>query len=203
MTPTNSPTEAPITSLEEEDSDATPIIVEVLPNPTNSIEEYIEIYNPHSVGIDLETYKICIQNGSKNEPTCNRLMDFTLEPGAFFMLCRDPDYIAESRTCHQQESFNIRNGRKQFITLQRITDNSQQGTVDEFVSVDEVAVPISRKHETEAYVRKNGQMDRYCSTDCWTWMQPSTASIDIANVEIAEADLSMPIDIQTYPPTDE
>ena len=93
-------------------------------------------------------------------------MDFTLEPGAFFMLCRDPDYIAESRTCHQQESFNIRNNRKQFITTQRITDNSQQGTVDE------VTVPISRKHETEAYVRS---ADRYCSTDCWTWAPPATA----------------------------
>lgn len=120
------------------------------------------------------------------------------------MLCRDPDYIAESRTCHQSESFNIRNGRKQFITLQRIIDNSQQGTVDEFVTVDDVSVPQSRNRDSQAYVRKNGQMDRYCSTDCWTWSLPATASIDVADArESAEADLAMLIDRQTSPPTDE
>ena len=171
----------------------------MLPNPQRDEEEYVEIFNPHQAVINLGDYVLCIQNGRNRNPKCDRLNDFNLEPNAYFMLCRDLYYVAESRTCHQVgQQLKFKNRRKQFVSLERITNSAAQDTVPITVKVDNVKVPKPKKYPDLGYARKGGFMDRYCQS-CWTWSEPASTEIyrTTDDLGIAYANSG------TLPPTDD
>lgn len=157
--------------------DRSPIISEMLPNPQRDEEEYVEIFNPLQTVINLGDYMLCIRNGRNRKTRCDRLDVFDLEPNAYFMLCRDSYYVAESRTCHQVgQKLKFKNRRRQFVSLERITNSGEQDTVPITVKVDDVKVPKPKRHPDLGYVRKGGSMDRYCHS-CWTWSEPASTEI--------------------------
>mmetsp|Transcript_736 Transcript_736/g.1557 ORF Transcript_736/g.1557 Transcript_736/m.1557 type:complete len:769 (+) Transcript_736:86-2392(+) len=189
-TPTNTPTKRPSAPPVEiktlEDPNISPIIVEVLPNPKRQEEEYIEIYNPHQEAINLADYFICIRNGRRNRAKCDKLINFNLDPNAYFMLCSSFDYVAESRTCHQVGSkLNFKNRRKQFVTLRKIK-SSEEDTMIRTTTVDDVRVPKPFDYPYLAYVRKSGHMSRYCGS-CWTWSTPASAAIETWSSPVSSA----------------
>jgi len=167
--PATPPAPVSITSTSEKD-EASPILVEILPNPSRRKKKYIEIYNPHSVAINLTNYAICIKNGRKGDENCIQLNDFNLDPGAYFMLCRDKEAIVGSRTCHQQKFFRIRKAKKQIVSLRYVANNEDS-------AVDAIHVPSSIGYERKAFIRTDLSLPSFCGIDCWRWSEPQTASV--------------------------
>jgi len=191
--PTKSPTETlPVPMLRE--ADPTPIIFEILPNPTRKKEQYIEIYNPHSIKISLKDYKLCMRDGRKGKLKCYGLKNFTLDPGEYFMLCRNEDFVPYSRTCHLEKNIRIRKRRNQFFTLERVIGDTQ-------IPVDGIMIEPPKRFKKETYVRKNTELVKFCDGVCWNWSKPESASIEQASIE--QADEGILEDSQSLPPTDE
>ena len=174
----------PITGTSEND-ELSPILVEILPNPDRNKKQYVEIYNPHSTAINLINYEICIKNGRKGDKKCMKLKDFTLDPGAYFMLCRDKDLIVGSRTCHQQRYFRLRKTKRQIVTVVRVANNE---------AVDGIKVPSSNEYEDQAYVRTDLSLPSFCGTVCWSWSAPQTASVEDMDEVTGETGTEVPSD---------
>lgn len=175
---TKPPTAPPAELKTQEDPNKTAIIMELLPNPKRQEEEYIEIYNPHDEAINLRDYSICIRNGRRNRSKCNPLDDFNLDPRAYFMLCANKDYIADSRACHQvAEQLKFKNQRKQFVTLRKTINSGGQDTVATTITIDDVKVPKPANNPDLAYVRKSERISRYCGS-CWMWSTPASGAYE-------------------------
>jgi len=185
------------------EDDPTPIFHEILINPADGLEKNFEIFNPHSTEIRLHNYKMCIQNGRFGESKCYALKDYTINPGEYFMLCRDKDSVPNSKTCHQQKKgMRTRNRRQQIFTLQRTIGDRND-------SVDGVIVPAAKNHRDEPFLRKSGRNLANCGEVCWSWytnpQQTSTENADeIENddEENEEGRTGTPTYLPTYLPTE-
>ena len=131
--------------------DPNPILYELLPNPVENQGHYIEIFNPHSLTMNLKNYIICIKSGKRAEETCINLTNFELRPGEYYMVCKNKLAIPNSKTCHQEETFRMVKNRKLFVSLARSINNDK-------TFVDEIDVPSPRDHLGELCVRKGSRM---------------------------------------------
>ena len=95
-----------------------------------------------------------------------RLTNFKLEPGEHYTLCRNKLSIPNSKTCHQEEVFRIRKGRKLFISLKRAVSNRLE-------PVDKFEIPPPNNYLGEARVRKRLRMQDFCDDNCWKWSAPA------------------------------
>lgn len=172
--------------------------MEVFPSPVIKREQYIEIYNPHDTQIELMGYQICTRNGRRKTPKCYRLQEFSLDPGAYFMLCRNKGLIeqATTRTCHQQKNFRLGLIRSQFITLQRIGNGLAR-------TIDKVKVPSPKKYIELAYVRKTTRLLPMCGDECWTFTTPAAATTELEDTHIIEVakEEGMAVNLESLPPS--
>jgi len=164
---TQAPTKAPMTTSLE--SDTTPIIFEIMPNPkVGNSGLYFEIFNPHSRNVNLKNYKICVKKiqGRRRNRTkkCTDLMNFNLDSGEFFMICRNKNELPDSRFCHQEAKVGIRNRKRaQTVTLELVDNNK--------ISVaDSVEVPAPKNFRNKVYARNKN--NSRCA-NCWTWSKPA------------------------------
>lgn len=139
-----------------------PILYELLANPVENQGHYIEIFNPHSLTINLRKYQICLKSGKSQEENCIKLTNFELRPGEYYVICKNKLSIPNSKTCHQEETFRIVKNRKLSVSLAKSINNDNQ-------YVDEMDVPSPRNYLGEIRIRKGSRMSVFCGDYCWQW----------------------------------
>jgi len=182
-TPTASPITASPVTLQTPSPTASPvasppgptagdlIISEVVPNPSEISDwdgEYIEIYNPLNVAVDLTGYRIVRERTNRNEDLVG-----TLGPGQYYLACRNGIFRTTkfgAGSCDITFSFSLRNSFGDVIILEKNDGEAIDSVSWEFANGD---------RSNKGLARKAGNLAAFSNVDdanLWEWVNVTPKS---------------------------